>query len=179
MATLELSVTKTFEHRALDVNSQTWKNLRQQILRRDSNRCRFCGFMATKHMVIDHINGDASDNSLENLGVNCKACDKIRHCGRAGMHGLLLLCETDLEQVRIVTESRNFFKKHGRNPYPNEVDPTARKVTIPVVELANQLLKTDKPKAIIGDLKGFFTEKFTEWQVEWEQAESGQASFFL
>lgn len=179
MAVLELSVTKTFENRALDVHSPEWRRLRQKILNRDANRCRFCEFIAEKQMVIDHISGDAADNTLENLGVNCQACDKIRHCGRAGMYKLLLLCEADLEQVQIVTQSRLFFKQHGRNPEPEEIDTTAKRTTISAVELANQLLKTDKPRKLIGNLKGFFTSAFSEWQLEWEQAASKQGSFFL
>lgn len=123
-------------------------------------------------MILDHVDGDASNNDLSNLMLNCAACDRIRHCGLAGMHGMLTLCESDIEQKEIVIQSRGFFRQHGRNPEPLEIDPNAKKTTIRVTELANKLKRTDNPEIVRGNLKGFFTEKFTNWQIQWEVVES-------
>lgn len=173
MSTLALSVTKTWGNRALDVHDPAWKALKQIVVKRDGCQCRFCGFRATKHMILDHVDGDASNNDLVNLMLNCAACDRIRHCGLAGMHGFLTLCESNIEQKQIVIKSREFFRQHGRNPDPIEIDPNAKKTTLRVTELANKLKKTDNPEAVRGNLKGFFTEKFTNWQIQWEVVESG------
>lgn len=176
MSILALSVTKTWGNRALDVHDPAWKALKQKVVKRDSSRCRFCNYRASKYMVLDHVDGDASNNDLANLMLNCGACDKIRHCGLAGMKGFLVLCESQVQQVEIVIRSREFFRKHGRNPQPHEIAPDARMSTIRVTELANKLKRTNDPEAVRGSLKGFFTEQFNNWQLEWEIHE--QASLF-
>ena len=97
-----LAVARTWGNRTLSTKSTQWKRLKQRALLRYNHACRFCGLSASQGMVCDHINGDASDNRLENLGINCAICDLLRHCGRAGMFGDLLLCVSQLSQLEIV-----------------------------------------------------------------------------
>lgn len=176
MSTLALSVTKTWGNRALDVHDPAWKALKQKVIKRDLSRCRFCNYKASKYMVLDHVDGDASNNDLSNLMLNCGACDKIRHCGLAGMKGFLVLCESNVQQVEIVIRSREFFRKYGRNPQPHEIASDAIISSMRVTDLANKLKRTNNPEAVRGNLKGFFTEQFNNWQLEWEIIE--QASLF-
>jgi 5-methylcytosine-specific restriction endonuclease McrA len=59
-------------------NSQTWKNVRLLVLRRDSYRCHWCGGQATE---VDHlvsmIEGGSAFNPA-NLVAACKRCNASR-----------------------------------------------------------------------------------------------------
>lgn len=190
---LKLRVTRTWENRKLPVNSVAWKNLRSQVLKRDNNACRFCGIILNKWLVCDHIDGNASNNDLNNLGINCPSCDAIRHCGFSGMQGWLILRKSSLTQDEIVRKTYKFYLESGKNPSPEEVDPTCQKIfnhsfevdnetvyqinnpkgeEISSVDLANVLLLHDYEKiAGIENIKGFFTpnfplEKFLKQKLE-------------
>lgn len=179
---LRLSVTRTWGKRTLPVNSSAWKNLRNQILKRDNNTCRFCGIILNKWLICDHIDGNASNNDLDNLGVNCLGCDAIRHCGFSGMQGWLILRKSLLKQEEIVRKTYEFYLKNETNPLPKEIDPSCQKIfnhsfkaddelvyeinnpsdeEISSIDLANVLLSYDYEKISgIENIKGFFTPKF-------------------
>lgn len=57
---------------------------RKQALKRDEYRCVKCG--APYPLEVDHVNGDAFDDRLENLQTLCVPCHKEKHPGggRAG-----------------------------------------------------------------------------------------------
>lgn len=57
------------------------------MLERDNFTCRFCGIKLSKNMTVDHMDGNASNNNLENFGLNCPSCDSFRHCGFHSMNG--------------------------------------------------------------------------------------------
>jgi len=168
MKDLHLSVTNTWGNRTLPVDSPQWKRLREQVLRRDKYTCRFCSFSANSYMVVDHLNGIASDNRLVNLGVNCQMCDKIRHCGLAGISGLLMLGTSKMPQVEIVRGTRAYVKKHRKLPKAIQITPDARLVQqMEMAEFADILLETEWERLPprMKSYRGFFTGKFDRWQV--------------
>lgn len=118
---LRLSVTRTWDNRTLDCKSAEWRRLRSKIMKRDDNKCRFCGIKLSAYIVCDHINGDASNNDESNLAMNCVGCDMIRHCGINAP--FLNIRMSKLDQVEIVRRSYIFFEEHKRNPLPEEIDP--------------------------------------------------------
>jgi len=134
--------------------------LRKEVLIRDNYSCRFCQHRALTYQVVDHINGNAADNSKDNLGVNCPSCDAVRHCGLAGMHRTLLLYHSDLPQVEIVKKTRSMAQKKQAIPHPSEVDPKAIEVKgISMVAFANILLVKDYSELSAEQLgyRGFFS----------------------
>jgi hypothetical protein len=180
---LKLSVTRTWGNRKLPINSSAWKNLRNQVLKRDNNTCRFCQTILDKYLVCDHIDGNASNNNLNNLGINCPGCDAIRHCGFSGIQGWLILRKSSLNQDEIVRKTYDFYLKNGIRPSPEKVDPACQKIfkhsfkvdnevvykmnnpkgeEISSVDLANVLLLHDYEKIQgIENIKGFFAPKFS------------------
>lgn len=57
--------------RALNTGSTRWRRLRAQVLARDLYQCRRCGQHGNQ---VDHVDGDASRNDLDNLQVLCASC---------------------------------------------------------------------------------------------------------
>jgi len=168
---LELSVTKTWGNRTLDVQSPAWKRLRLKVLERKRYRCRFCGFRAYKWMVVDHINGKANDNRPSNLGANCQMCDTVRHCGRAGQDGFLTLMKSSMSQLKIIRRTRAWVKARGKAPRPVDIDPRAKPVKgMNVITYANGLMfwELDGKPPGFGAYRGFFTRYFKLWQLDWE-----------
>lgn len=43
------------------------------------------------------MDGDASNNDISNFGLNCGLCDKVRHCGLAGVKRELILRKSNLK----------------------------------------------------------------------------------
>ena len=169
MKVLHLSVTNTWGNRTLSTDSPEWKKLREEVLKRDDYKCRFCGIRATSWMVVDHMNGVASENNLWNLGVNCQMCDRIRHCGLAGMKGLLMLGTSSMPQVDIVRRTRDYVKEHRKIPKAVQIATDAKPVDeMKIVDFANILLETDWERlpSRMKNYRGFFTGKFDRWQVE-------------
>ncbi len=56
--------------RTLKLNSAAWYRLRARVLAEEP-LCRHCGTLATD---VDHISGDPSDNTRNNLAPLCHAC---------------------------------------------------------------------------------------------------------
>lgn len=171
---LRLSVTRTWFNRTLSTESSEWKSLRTQALNKCKNACRFCGWRFSKFMVCDHINGDASDNRLENLGINCPGCDKIRHCGRNAAE--LELRVSKMPQVDIAKRTYEYYAKNNKVPRPEEIDPECKDITLyyfkyrggklrfadnnDVTLMANLLMKIDydiSPE--LKAVKGFFNQR--------------------
>jgi hypothetical protein len=56
-------------------------SLRNRVLSRDNNRCRWCGFAnATRQLEADHIvpESKGGETTLDNLQCLCSACNKIK-----------------------------------------------------------------------------------------------------
>jgi len=165
---LHLSVTKTWGNRTLSVDSPEWKRLRETILKRDDYKCRFCGHRYLKWMVVDHLNGIASNNDPKNLGVNCQMCDKIRHCGLAGLRGMIMLGVSEMPQVEIVKRTRQYVKANHKIPKATMIDPKARPVkNMGMAAFADILLEIDWEQLPVAmrNYRGFFTSKFDRWQI--------------
>jgi HNH endonuclease len=162
---MHLSVTRTWGNRTLPLKSTAWRKLRAEIIQRDDRTCESCAYKSPhpigRGLVVDHRDGDASNNDPTNLRVHCPPCDAIRHCGLSGLNGWIELAKSDMEQVEIVRKTREIVEQTGDVPPVRDVDPFATPAQMSTVDLANRLLKvdwedlTEEEKA----LRGFFTER--------------------
>jgi ATP-dependent DNA helicase RecQ len=64
----------------LRLDSLSYENLRQEILRRDGWRCQSCGTMS--HLEVHHreFRSHSGTDSEENLITLCTACHAAVHC---------------------------------------------------------------------------------------------------
>lgn len=166
MKYLHLSVTRTWGNRTLPTSSRQWKALSSQILHRDNCTCAWCGYLSKtspgRAMIVDHKDGNASNNDPLNLRVHCPPCDAIRHCGFAGINDWIVVGQSDMDQVEIVRKTREMFQSSAatRIPLPMLVDPSMVPVEMGPVAFANILLKQEWEELPeeFRRFRGFFTE---------------------
>jgi ATP-dependent exoDNAse (exonuclease V) beta subunit len=107
-------------------------------------------------MVVDHINGNAEDNSHDNLGLNCPACDAIRHCGFSEKKDLIELRISKLSQEEIVKKSCEFYIKNGKNPSYKDIDPHSKETHLTPIEIVKS---SQKGEINDSNFKVFFTNQ--------------------
>lgn len=49
------------------------------VWNRDGNKCYFCNFISNRHQEIHHLNGNHSDNTIDNLVTICPLCHQSFH----------------------------------------------------------------------------------------------------
>lgn len=143
-----------WNNRSLPIASTEWKKLRIKILERDNFQCSFCGIRSSKYMIVDHINGDATNNNLDNLRINCPMCDSLRHSGLAGIKKTLIIRRSKLNQLEIIEKTRDFYLNYRTLLSPRKIDPKSKKTNILPIEVAIEEKK-------LKEYKAFFTEKFS------------------
>lgn len=76
------------QKRTLSTNSTIWRRLRDQVLR-EQPLCAEChrNRRITEASVIDHVNGDATDNRRENLQALCASCHSRKTAREDGGFG--------------------------------------------------------------------------------------------
>ena len=165
MEYLHLSVTRTWGNRTLPVSSCQWKALRTEILLRDNYTCASCGYRSQtspgRAMIIDHKDGNASNNDPLNLRVHCPPCEAIRHCGFSGIKGRIVIGTSDMDQVEIIRKTREIFQSSTAIPLPVLVDPSIIPVEMGPVDFANILLETEWEELPeeYRRFRGFFTKR--------------------
>jgi hypothetical protein len=101
-------------------------------------RCELCGQDEWWHgrvmsLVLDHINGQANDNRIENLRIVCPNCAATldTHCGRnLPRRRTCLRCETEFEPLNLAHRYCS-LSCGGGGQSRNDPRPTLRKVTRP------------------------------------------------
>jgi 5-methylcytosine-specific restriction endonuclease McrA len=66
----------------LRLDAASYESLRQQVLRRDSWRCQFCGTTSTLEVHHKEFRSHSGHDSEENLITLCAACHREIHFSR-------------------------------------------------------------------------------------------------
>ncbi|MGI0141919.1 MAG: HNH endonuclease [Candidatus Micrarchaeales archaeon] len=117
------------ERQKKELDSEGWKALRQKILQRDGQACRYCGYTAQSFMNVDHIDGDPRNNAEQNLQTLCMWCHMLKH---AGLHS-------------VIRGSLELYQK------PEELDQVT--AIIKIRELRGERLSDDEIKKRLGLVK--------------------------
>lgn len=95
-------------------NEEQWRQLRDQVKRRDNWTCVYCRFRSYKFMMVNHI-GAEDNHTLENLETVCKPCHAVLHIGVNALQGYLSVIDSTARQVEIVRYTRNLV--HAQTPW--------------------------------------------------------------
>lgn len=99
---------KDDEHGHLD--SAAFAPERDSVFKRDNHSCRFCGFKASRHQEIHHIDGDHHNHQATNLLTACNLCHQVHHLGVSGMRNAgLIAALPELTQTEVNHIARACF----------------------------------------------------------------------
>ena len=88
----------------------SFKQIKQKILKRDDHSCFFCGFKSLRWQEIHHFDSDHYNNSPENLTTICIFCHMVFHIGRAGLAGEAeLIWLPEISQAALSHLARNIY----------------------------------------------------------------------
>lgn len=93
---------------------------RQKCLSQKANACDVCG--ANRRLVVHHINGDRSDNRLENLVPLCHSCHGSVHLA-AGPRGEIAHLQKQLPEASKCWETNQTESGRGPIDESNFVNP--------------------------------------------------------
>lgn len=65
----------------LRLDPVSYESLRQQVLRRDSRRCQYCGAMSNLEIHHQEFRSHVGEDSEQNLITVCAACHSAIHHG--------------------------------------------------------------------------------------------------
>ena len=104
-ANLKLMATpgswRLYSARKVDPNFKTFE---QKILRRDRYTCQFCGFQAKRFQDIVNLDGNYTNNKLQNLATSCCFCAQcffIESVGVGGYGGGTLIYLPEFTQAEL------------------------------------------------------------------------------
>lgn len=75
-----------------------------KVLERDNHRCVYCGFSASKHMMVVNRDGNYQNNKLSNLVTSCPFCQQalfLEACGRLQRGGGLMIYLPEMSQAQL------------------------------------------------------------------------------
>ena len=99
---------KDDEHGHLD--STAFTATRESVFKRDNYACRYCGFKATKHQEIHHVDGDHHNHEATNLLTVCNLCHQVHHLGMSGARNAgVIAALPELTQVEVNHIARACF----------------------------------------------------------------------
>lgn len=151
-----------------ETKNSNWKTMRNKVLNKTKNSCRYCGGRYSKYLICFHLDKDGSNNKMENLDMCCKMCYIITNLNY-GHFDDIILCWSKMSQLDIVKNTINYVLQKHRLPTIEDIDKNAKKLSLSVIELCSALLENEKIFPEIENYKIFFTTNldtlFTDYYI--------------
>lgn len=120
-------------------------------------------------LILDHINGEHSDNRLENLRVVCPNCNATldTHCGKHKTRRKVYYCECGKEKEKTANSCRDCCSKIKKNKTDSKIDiEVLRKevIEIPLSVLCKKYDLSDNGLKKVCKRMGIETQKRGYWK---------------
>lgn len=160
----------------LEPKDQAFRDVREDVLRLNDYRCKFCGFEAKKYQHVHHRDNDHGNQNKGNLLATCAYCHQAHHLGFSGLGGENILIHFSARnQAWINHISRLYFvsKLQGQNQWSKKIAGLYK--TIREEGLRNLHLvygqemsgmKSEDPLWLANFLMGLDTESYQD-RVNW------------
>lgn len=108
-------------------NNKSFLKIEQQILNRDKNTCRYCGFTSERYQVVVNINqdyspGQSTPNNLATACVFCAQCFFLDAIGRENSWGGTMIYLPEISQADLNHFCRVLFASMLRDaPYKGKL----------------------------------------------------------
>jgi intracellular multiplication protein IcmJ len=133
--------------------------VKKEVLARDHNACRCCGFTAAKYQEVLHLNRDCADHRPDNLATVCIFCHQCFHLERVGpMQSGYLVWLPEIPQAQLHHIARAIYV--ARITQGDPISGTARKALELIAARkadARDRLGTDDPFALASVLADYLT----------------------
>lgn len=117
-----------------------WQNIRKRVISKYKSSCMYCGGVYDKYLMCIHIDGDKTNNKLDNLELCCKICYAYTHLNM-GFHDYFSVYKSNKSQLDIHKATLEYYSINGSVPTPKEIDKDCKQVNISMFEYINWLIK--------------------------------------
>lgn len=134
------------------------KELKEKILKRDNDTCRFCGFQANKYQTIhylDHNPNNLSENNLATACIFCHQCFNLDMVGNMTSGTLIWMPEIEQHQLHHMARAI-YVARISQGP----IAEAARKALDAIMERRKEAIKriqTDDPYVLATVLSDYLS----------------------
>ena len=122
------------------------KDLKEKILKRDEDTCRFCGYHAKKYQNIHHLDHNIGNKDESNLATACVFCHQCFHVDQvAVMESGTLIWLPEIEQHELNHIARAIYVGRVSQGDIAEASRKAYDVLLSRREAAIDRISTDNP----------------------------------
>ena len=145
------------------------KELKEKILKRDNDTCRFCGFQANKYQTIHYLDHNPNNLSESNLATACIFCHQCFNLDMVGnMTSGTLIWMPEIEQHQLHHMARAIYvARISQGP----IAEAARKALDAIMERRKEAIKRiDEKLQLVGltyqDFAGKYPNEFSGGQLQ-------------
>jgi len=153
--------------RNLEKDAQNLAALRQKILERDDNTCRFCGFQSSKYQEVHFLNGNQDDQRPDNMAAACIFCQQCFDLEKASqMNSGVLVWLPELQQHELSHLARAIYVARISQGTMADAARAALDAIMARREDAKTRIATDDPFILASVMRDFLGPKHYSARAE-------------